>query len=288
MNFATEISPLEILCRTLAPDDLIDWHRQEHDEICLVLEGKPGIGHAGGKHVPSPDTLFVFKQGEMHGFWNSPQAKARLWLLEFRVSSALRSHFSELYERPPEQRILKLSMAQRQRFSSDCQKLAFERDAPGVLNTFAASARLILLLVNVTRWLTLSHKVELPHPDGEIDPKCFELWQKIRQQVAQPAATGPMLFGLNPCHDSLRHRFRKIFGISPQRMLIQLRMDRAKELLRTTELSVKEIAHEVGYTRQHDLTRAFHKYTGTSPSEWKMHANGFQPKARRNGNLSSA
>jgi AraC-like DNA-binding protein len=94
-----------------------------------------------------------------------------------------------------------------------------------------------------------------------------------------------MFFGLNPSHDSLRHRFRKIFGISPQRMLIQLRMDRAKELLRTTELSVKEIAHEVGYTRQHDLTRAFHKHTGTSPREWKMQANGFQAKLRRNGEM---
>jgi hypothetical protein len=285
MNFPIEISPLNILCRTLAPDDLIDWHRQEHDEFCLVIEGKPGIGHAGGKHVPPPDTLFVFKEGEMHGFWNSRPAVARLWLLEFRISSVLRTQFSELFERPPEQRILKLSAAQRQRFSSDCQKLAFERDAPGMLNTFATSARLMLLLVNVTRWLALSHQVELPDGDGEIDPKCFELWQKIRRQVAHPAATGPMFFGLNPSHDSLRHRFRKIFGISPQRMLIQLRMDRAKELLRTTELSVKEIAHEVGYTRQHDLTRAFHKHTGTSPREWKMQANGFQAKLRRNGEM---
>jgi hypothetical protein len=95
MNFPIEISPLDILCRTLAPDDLIDWHRQEHDELCLVLEGKPGIGHAGGKHVPPPDTLFVFKKGEMHGFWNSRQAIARLWLLEFRISSVLRTQNSE-------------------------------------------------------------------------------------------------------------------------------------------------------------------------------------------------
>jgi hypothetical protein len=39
--------------------------------------------------------------------------------------------------------------------------------------------------------------------------------------------------------------------------------------------SVKEIAHEIGYTRQHDLTLAFRKHTGASPSEWKTHANGF-------------
>ena len=57
-------------------------------------------------------------------------------------------------------------------------------------------------------------------------------------------------------------------------MLIRLRMERAKELLRGSKLSVKEIAHELGYSRQHDLTRAFRKYSGTSPSEWKTRLNG--------------
>jgi transcriptional regulator GlxA family with amidase domain len=75
------------------------------------------------------------------------------------------------------------------------------------------------------------------------DAQCpsFELWQRIRQYVAQPTSHGPMLFGLDPCHDSLRHRFRKLFGTSPQAMLIRLRMERAKELLRTSMLSVKRL-----------------------------------------------
>jgi two-component system response regulator YesN len=52
-------------------------------------------------------------------------------------------------------------------------------------------------------------------------------------------------------------------------MLVRLRMDRAKELLLTGGHSIKEIAHELGYLRQHDFTRAFHKCTGMSPSQWR-------------------
>jgi hypothetical protein len=273
MNLAANMDPLAVSCRTVARDDPVDWHAHEHDEFCLVFEGTPTIGHAGAKIVPQIDTLFLFKEREMHGLWQSGPAIARLWLLEFQVSSLLRTHFRELFDRPPAQRVLKLSALQRQRFSSACQKLAFEKNEPGSLNAFAACAWLTLLLVNVTRWLVLRPGLDFA-ADGEdeIDPQCFELWQKIHRHVFQPASTGPLLFGLNPCHDSLRHRFRKIFGISPQGMLIRLRMDRAKELLRTTHLSVKEIAHELGYSRQHDLTRAFHKYVGSSPSGWKMHA----------------
>jgi hypothetical protein len=280
MDLTADLSPLEVSCRTLPSDDLIEWHTHRHDEFCLVLEGAPTIGHAGGTMASQANSFFLFKEGEMHGIWNSGPAPARFWILEFRVNSILRDHFRGLFERSAEQRVAKLSAAQRQQFGTACQKLAFEKDASGFLNAFAASAWLTLLLVSVTRWLVIKPEFEFADGTEEIDPHCFDLWQKIHRQVEQPASTGPMLFGLNPCHDSLRHRFRKIFGISPQGLLIRLRMDRAKELLRTSSLSVKEIAHELGYSRQHDLTRAFHKHTGTSPSEWKMQASGSAPKSR--------
>jgi Helix-turn-helix domain/Cupin domain len=269
MNLFADVSLLELWYRTVAPGEMIDWHTHGHDEFFLVLEGTPTVGHAGGKIVPQIGTLLLFKEGEMHGAWNSGPGAARFWQLEFRVNPGLKSQFRELFERSPQGRVVKLSVDRRQRFTSACQKMSFEKDAPGFLNAFATSAWLMLLMVTVTRWLVSRPGLDFADGQEEIDPQCFELWQKIHRKVFQAASTGPMLFGLNPSHDSLRHRFRKTFGISPQGMLLQLRMDRAKELLRTSNLSVKEIAHELGYSRQHDLTRAFHKYSGTSPSEWK-------------------
>jgi Helix-turn-helix domain len=276
MTLPAAISPLDVSCRTVAPDDVVDWHAHWHDELCLVLDGTPTIGHAGSKLIPQEDTLFLFRESEEHGVWNLGGTTARLWLLEFHINSDVRTHFRELFDRTPERRVLKLSAGQRHRFCCLCQKLALEKDATGCLNEFAASAWLTLQLVEITRWLSANFEVDLGGGSDEIDPQCFQLWQKIHRQVLQPSAPGPMIFGLNPGHDSVRHRFRKLFGISPQGMLIRLRMDRAKELLRTSNLSVKEIAYELGYSRQHDLTRAFHKYTGTSPSEWKIRANGFE------------
>jgi AraC-like DNA-binding protein len=79
-----------------------------------------------------------------------------------------------------------------------------------------------------------------------------------------------MLFNLNPRHDSIRHRFRKLFGISPRGLLVRLQVDRAKELLLTSDLSVKEIAFELGYAWQQDFTRAFKKCAGMSPSQWRQ------------------
>ena len=276
MLLSSALRPLEVSCRTLVPGDVVDWHAHWHHELCLTLEGKPTVGWAGGKVFPEVDTLFLFTESEAHGFWNSASVPVRLCSLEFRIRSDLKTQFRELFELSPQRRVLKLSADRRKGFCNACQKLALEKDALGFLNALAASAWLALQLVNVTRWLAHSEG-HLPDATEEIDPQCFELWQKIHRSIYQPTSPGPMLFGLDPCHDSLRHRFRKLFGSSPQAMLTRLRIDRAKELLRTSTLSVKEIAYELGYSRQHDLTRAFHKYSGKSPSEWKMRSNGLEP-----------
>jgi hypothetical protein len=264
----------QVVCRTVAPDDAIPWHAHQHDELCLILQGTPSIGCAAGKVAAETGTLFLFREGESHGFWTSGMT-ARFWSLEFRISADTKHQFRDLFELSPRRRVLRLSAPHQQSFCYTCQNLALEDGARGSLNAIAASAWLTLQLVNVTRWLLAQQKADCPDGLQEIDPQCFELWQRIHRHVSEPASPGPMLFGLDPRHDSLRHRFRKLFGSSPQAMLVRLRMERAKELLCTSTLSVKEIASALGYSRQHDLTRAFHKYTGTSPSEWKTHANGF-------------
>lgn len=271
------LSPLHVSSQTAAPDTALEWHSHSHDEFWLILEGMPLVGHAGHKACPSPGTLFLFTADEPHGFWNLGNVPARLWSLEFHLSSSVRAEFRTLFERPPQARVLSLSTLQRQRFCNTCQKIAFEKVAAGFLNGTAASVLLALQLVEVSRWFCAHPKSNGVDGVEKLDPQCFELWQKIHRHAFQPASPGPMLLGVDPAHDSLRHRFRKLFGISPQGMLVRLRMDRAKQLLLTGDHSIKEIAHELGYLRQHDFTRAFHKCTGMSPSQWRArtHELGF-------------
>jgi hypothetical protein len=258
-------------CPILKDNDLIPWHTHPHEELCVILEGRPIVGCSTGRRMPTDaGTLFLFNEGEQHGFWRSGGSPVRFWSLEFHVSAYGKQQFRELFDLPAKSRILKLSAFQRQNFCNTCRSLALEDGSPRSLNSVAASAWLTLQVVNVTRWLSRSSKTQLLDGLQEIDPQCFDLWQRIHRHVSEPAFCGPMLFGTDPCHDSLRHRFRKLFGTSPQALLVRLRIERAKELLRNSTLPLKEIAHELGYSRQHDLTRAFHKYCGMSPSEWKL------------------
>lgn len=63
--------------------------------------------------------------------------------------------------------------------------------------------------------------------------------------------------------------FKKNMGKSPQQFLINYRMVKAAELLKTTQLSIGEIAQGVGYENQLHFSRAFKSAYGVSPREWR-------------------
>jgi AraC-like DNA-binding protein/aromatic ring-cleaving dioxygenase len=69
--------------------------------------------------------------------------------------------------------------------------------------------------------------------------------------------------------DYLSHLFHKETGISLTRHINQQRMNQAKHLLETTPLSIKEIAHAVGYSEAGYFARVFFQSIGTTPTRFR-------------------
>ena len=69
-------------------------------------------------------------------------------------------------------------------------------------------------------------------------------------------------------HSSLYRRFMKRFQMSPKRFLLEYRMDRACQLLTSTDLSVQDISVSVGFEDPFYFSRAFKEITGLSPRQY--------------------
>lgn len=72
------------------------------------------------------------------------------------------------------------------------------------------------------------------------------------------------------CHLSVSrftHLFREVTGKSVLSFTQAMRIDRARELLLATDLSVREIAEAVGFADQNYFSRLFKKITGKSPRD---------------------
>lgn len=66
-----------------------------------------------------------------------------------------------------------------------------------------------------------------------------------------------------------RHIFKYYTGISPHHYHLQLRINRAKELLKGTAMSVKDISATLGFENQNYFSRLFKKKIGLSPEAWR-------------------
>lgn len=87
----------------------------------------------------------------------------------------------------------------------------------------------------------------------------------MRARADDPLPLGAMaeIANLSPYH--FARVFRQITGIPPGEFLTALRLERAKRLLLTTDLSVTDVCFEVGYTSLGTFTTRFTDLVGLSP-----------------------
>jgi AraC-like DNA-binding protein len=73
-------------------------------------------------------------------------------------------------------------------------------------------------------------------------------------------------------HVSPRHfsrSFRATFGETPHQYLLTRRIERARHLLRTTDLTAAEICLAVGFRSQGSFTTTFGRHVGCSPTAYR-------------------
>lgn len=64
-------------------------------------------------------------------------------------------------------------------------------------------------------------------------------------------------------------RFGKVYGLSPQSYLTRLRINRAMELLSSTDMSIEKVAKSVGIPDTSYFSRVFKNQCGTSPGTYR-------------------
>ena len=82
-------------------------------------------------------------------------------------------------------------------------------------------------------------------------------------------ATAELADLVNLSGSRLRHLFKQETGITPAQYLKAIRLRRAETLLRTTFMSIKEIAMSVGLTTASYFVREFRKSYGMTPTSFR-------------------
>ncbi|HEX3783983.1 MAG TPA: AraC family transcriptional regulator [Pseudonocardiaceae bacterium] len=87
----------------------------------------------------------------------------------------------------------------------------------------------------------------------------------IREHYSEPVTVNDMAEKVSLSPSSFSHLFREVTGRSPYQFLKEIRLDRARELLRDGRLSVTAVSRAVGYSSASHFIKEFRSRFGTTP-----------------------
>ncbi len=102
-----------------------------------------------------------------------------------------------------------------------------------------------------------------------MDKRVEKIIQMMREDVRGELSLTDFAQSVNLSVWRLCHIFKSDVGMPPIRYLRLLRMERAKELLESSFLSVKEIAYQVGLNDESHFVRDFKSTYGYSPALYR-------------------
>lgn len=106
------------------------------------------------------------------------------------------------------------------------------------------------------------------------DETVLQAQEWIQEHLAQPISLAKLADHLRVSSRTLNRRFHQATGFSPQNYLNKLRVSEGKELLRHSNLSVSDIAWQVGLQDVSHFSRLFREHVGMTPLRYREAVRG--------------
>jgi AraC-like DNA-binding protein len=101
----------------------------------------------------------------------------------------------------------------------------------------------------------------------------------IDRAYAEPLEVAVLARRARVSRSHFNRSFKRTFGETPHRYLLSRRLERAKALLRDSDLSVTDVCLAVGFTSLGSFSTQFRRFVGASPSDYRRR--GPQPHLER-------
>jgi AraC family transcriptional regulator len=110
---------------------------------------------------------------------------------------------------------------------------------------------------------------------GGLSPRrLHSVMELMSEHLGGPLSIEEMAARIDVAPSYLIRAFREATGDPPHRWLMRKRIDQAKLLLLSSELTISDISELCGFSDQSHFTRVFKQIEGTTPGVWRRHREG--------------
>lgn len=161
----------------------------------------------------------------------------------------------------------RIPLAQVEHIADEMEKESLQQ-APGYEATLIG--KLIELMVNLSR-----NYIHADTTEAQALLRVGNVIGSLEKQYAKDWTIAEILEIAHMSRSNFMRVFKKATGQTPIEYLLRLRIQEAMKRLRQTEMSITEIALEVGFNDSNYFSRQFKKAVGQPPNEYKKTRQSF-------------
>lgn len=135
-----------------------------------------------------------------------------------------------------------------------------------VIKNFADAITIQSTVLNIFNDLSGVMKISFEHPDSMF---FLSTLKYIDENISRPISVEHLAEMCNVSNSYFHQKFKKAIGMTPNKYIIKKRLNRAMEMLMSTEEKLSEIARQTGFCDQFHLSHEFKKSYDQSPNEYR-------------------
>lgn len=232
-------------------------HAHECFELLYILQGRCRIESENQVYQASPHDLVIFKPYQTHEEFQVSDIYA-LVCLRFPTEflSQHRVPFPEFAALPTV-----VALPQGDTFRTILDQIVTEYQGNDEYREAMIGAYLFQFAVFLRRALQQRPLAPAPHAQASY------LQRLLDQHIGGSVSIRDLARQVHMSESHFSHQVKALLGVAPKQYLRDRMIDRARELLESTPMTIEEIAVALGYDEPTSFFRAFKRATGATPGE---------------------
>lgn len=236
-------------------------HLHTQVEMLYLFSGRMTMLIDGRPHRLSGGDMAVCFPGVIHGYADSQKADGLMMIFAADLSPDF--HRLLLHTRPENPVIFQASLPP----DVPCCIREMYRECTQDRNERVLRAYIQVVLARIMPQL---HLLEQTAAAPDI---VYRLLAYLSQHYAEPLTLATLSRALGVSESHLSHTFSRRFGTSFRAYVNAMRVDHACLLLRSSDMSITQIAYECGFENQRTFNRAFAAQYALTPSAYRQQNN---------------
>ncbi len=252
-------------------EDEKSYHRHEHLEFCYVMSGQGRHRIEDRIYEVREGDLILINAGEYHQALIRGEGEPAVEFYVGLTDIYLKGHEKNCLPQPEEEPILHTSGELKMKLGRLCISMESEKERERfggyfMMKTYAL--QMLLLFLREQEQPGTERPVER-YPFESVNRKYMveKIMDYFEEHYMQKISLGQIAGNMYLSPFYISKIFKAETGETPIHFLIEIRMEKARELLLADPaLSIQEVAARVGYDDAYHFSKLFKKKFGTAPS----------------------